>query len=351
MSSSVELRRVAALGHGGISKPEKRGQKYMLFVLLVGLGTFRKLGQHHVRDLGYNPFCAMIVISLVKMALSLGFFARLDGSWRLLIEHLKVNRRLVLCYSIVSGLFCAYDVLSFVNLRIFDPQTYMILLQLRTVLTGAIFEVVFRRPLRCAQRCALALICLACMVKQAGGSWSVAAASVIPPYALALLLIQVFADSLAIVANEVLLKEKAVVPLNLQNAILYAWAVLWCFIAGALIPVKDVRMNPLDPGVWAAVLDVHMVPVVATFAALGLLTALFIKRLDSVQRSIATTFELFLTSFGSAVFFGYHVTRTDLVALSILVSGVCLYASPPRARWRWRTSVVDVSKTSGEGEP
>lgn len=38
-------------------------------------------------------------------------------------------------------LYCLYNNLAFVNLAIFDPTTYYILLQLRVVLTGIIFQV------------------------------------------------------------------------------------------------------------------------------------------------------------------------------------------------------------------
>ena len=40
-----------------------------------------------------------------------------------------------------SFLYCLYNNLAFVNLAVFDPTTYFLLLQLRVVVTGIIFQV------------------------------------------------------------------------------------------------------------------------------------------------------------------------------------------------------------------
>ena len=43
-------------------------------------------------------------------------------------------------------LYCIYNMLTFVNLRAFDPTTYFLLLQLRVVVTGVMFQVSGPRP-------------------------------------------------------------------------------------------------------------------------------------------------------------------------------------------------------------
>jgi len=47
----------------------------------------------------------------------------------------------LLLYMIPALLYCLYNNLAFVNLARFDPTTYYVLLQLRVVLTGIIFQV------------------------------------------------------------------------------------------------------------------------------------------------------------------------------------------------------------------
>lgn len=94
-------------------------------------------------------------------------------------------------YFIPSFLYCMYNNLSYVNLLNYDPATYFILLQLRVVITGVLFQVrnrrrfplVFNRPtsflmilfpvsqvlfskmLTCTQWFSLILLTIGCMVK------------------------------------------------------------------------------------------------------------------------------------------------------------------------------------------
>jgi len=41
-------------------------------------------------------------------------------------------------------LYCLYNNLAFVNLATFDPTTYYLLLQLRVVVTGILFQIIFK---------------------------------------------------------------------------------------------------------------------------------------------------------------------------------------------------------------
>jgi len=46
-----------------------------------------------------------------------------------------------LLYFIPAGLYCLYNNLAYTNLLTFDPTTYFLLLQLRVVVTGIVFQV------------------------------------------------------------------------------------------------------------------------------------------------------------------------------------------------------------------
>jgi len=294
----------------------------------VSLGTLIKLTQHKARELQYNFLCPIIVISLAKLVCSLMLYARLDGPLSELPRVLSPIRGVILRYSAVSALYCLYDVLSFVNLGIFDPQTYLVFLQLRTVLTGAVWEVAFAKPLGCLQRVALVLLCLACIAKQTGGGVNWHAASKVPLVSYALLALQVASNCLAGVANELLLKSKGGAPLNLQNAVQYSWTVCWCLLAGLVCPLHGVRLNPLDSQEWAKMVDPRMLPNILVLTVLGLVTSVLLKLLDSVWKAIATAIELFLTSYASALVFGYAVRPGDLASLCVGALGVGLYAWP-----------------------
>ena len=47
----------------------------------------------------------------------------------------------MMLYFVPASLYCMYNNLAFVNLSAFDPTTYYLLLQLRVVVTGIIFQV------------------------------------------------------------------------------------------------------------------------------------------------------------------------------------------------------------------
>lgn len=319
------------------------GQKHAVFAAFVGLGVLKALTQHSAKGVqsatgvAYNPLCPVVVVSLAKLGCSLAMYRLWDGTFSCFLQTLCEERAMVLRYSTVSGLFTAYDVLSFVNLGLFDPQTYLVLLQLRTVLTGAVWEVAFGRKLRGSQLWALALLSAACMGKQLGAGVDLEAATSRPGYAYVLLALQIVANCCAGVANEVLLKDTSasrglVVSLNLQNAVQYAWTVLWCLAVGFALPLGFDWLPPFDLAQWATVLDPHMWPSVVVLAALGLVTAVFLKVFDSVAKCVSTALELFLVSFAAAAVFGYPVRWRDFVALCLMVFGVVLYGWPAGAR-------------------
>lgn len=300
----------------------------LVFVTFVSLGSLIKLTQHGARALHYNFLCPIIVISTAKLACSLVLYALFDGPLIRIPRRLWAARGVVLRYSLVAALFCAYDVLSFVNLSIFDPQTYLVFLQLRTVITGVVWEVAFAKPLSWMQRAALMLICFACTAKQTGGGFKWDVASSVSLGAYGLLTVQVAANCLAGVANELLLKSKSGVPLNLQNAVQYTWTILWCFLTGLLCPIEGVQLHPFDLQEWGKMMDPRMLPNIVILTVLGLVTSVLLKMLDSVWKAIATAVELFLTSYSSALVFGYPVHVSDFMALCVAVMGVGLYARP-----------------------
>ena len=71
-----------------------------------------------------------------------------------------------LWYFVPAGLYVLYNNLSFVNLAWYDPTTYFILLQIRVLLTGATFQVVFQKTLTKMQWVSLVVLTAGCIIKQ-----------------------------------------------------------------------------------------------------------------------------------------------------------------------------------------
>merc|ERR1712072_1139058 len=74
-----------------------------------------------------------------------------------------------------------------------------------------------------------------------------------------------------------------------------------------------------------------MLPNIVILTFLGLVTSVMLKVLNSVWKAVATAVELFITSYASALVFGYAVHFSDLVALCIAAAGVSLYALGARS--------------------
>lgn len=66
---------------------------------------------------------------------------RSSGKLSALSRDVLKNKHLCLLYFVPAFLYCLYNNLAFVNLSKFDPTTYYLLLQLRVVITGILFQV------------------------------------------------------------------------------------------------------------------------------------------------------------------------------------------------------------------
>lgn len=304
--------------------------KILLVVPFVLLGSGTKLYQHGLRKVEYNFLCPMFVITWLKLLCSLVLYHVNDGSVLGIPDALRKNVTLIARYSAVAAFFCVYDVLSFVNLKFFDPSTYSIFLQTRVVITGIVWEVAFQKRLSWMQRFGLFLICFGGMVKQIGNdeaSFNLGMPSLSSNHLM--LVVQITINVCAGIANEFLLKEVGAAPLNLQNCLQYMWTLLWCALTAVFCPISGIHLELSEAEAeLRKMLGPDMLPLILAFALMGLITSVLLKRLNSIWKAIATSSELFFTAFASYLIFGYPVRLMDLAALCIAVSGVYLYARP-----------------------
>lgn len=116
-----------------------------------------------------------------------------------------------------------YNNLAFVNLSIFDPTTYFILLQLRVLLTGVIYQCLFKKDLSKIQWLSLVLLTIGCMVKELKTEGNTRLKSYGYFTCILLMLTQIFCSCLAGVYNEYLLKKGQGVKVNVyvQNIYMY----------------------------------------------------------------------------------------------------------------------------------
>ena len=99
----------------------------------------------------YNATSVVLLTELVKLMMACGLYIVQDGSLSLLLQSTIGSVPLLLKYTIPALLYCVYNNLVYTNLGFFDPGTYNVLMQLRIVLTGVIYQV--NAPPPTNQRC------------------------------------------------------------------------------------------------------------------------------------------------------------------------------------------------------
>ena len=82
------------------------------------------------------------------------------------MREVRGSTDLLLQYIVPALLYCVYNNLVYANLTFFDPGTYNVLMQLRIVLTGLLYQLLFSTRLGRNQWLAIILIMLGCVCKE-----------------------------------------------------------------------------------------------------------------------------------------------------------------------------------------
>jgi len=254
-------------------------------------------------------------------------------------------------YFVPAFLYCLYNNLAFVNLSAFDPTTYYLLLQFRVVVTGIIFQILFRKKLSTKQWLSLVLLTAGCMIKQidptvmgsARSSTTVATPKSDSSFHLSInlvfILVQTLCSCFAGVYNEYLLKgEGAGVNIYIQNVFMYMDSIV-CNAGILLFQRNLVGAFTLDS--LASVFQFKVIIVMFNNAAIGIITSFFLKNLNSILKTFASALELMFTAILCWLLFGIPIYINTLLAISIVSYAVLLYSQNP---------VVNVAKHIPEKE-
>merc|ERR1712215_365301 len=106
---------------------------------------------------------------MMKLLFSSAVYLK-DGSIYSLLEGVYKYHKVLLLYFVPATLYCLYNNLSFLSLSYFDPTTYFMFMQIRLLLTGVIYQVLFKKTLSSKQWLSLALLTVGCMVHAAGSA-------------------------------------------------------------------------------------------------------------------------------------------------------------------------------------
>ena len=145
---------------------------------------------------------------------------------------------------------------------------------------------------------------------------------------------QVVCAATACVFSELLLKGRA--PINLQNVFMATNSLAVNTVFYVMTPFARVgaarsaqAMGPRGEGFGAGLQQPVVWLIVLNYAALGLVTSLFLKYYNSVLKAVACAIELVLTTATSYLLLGTPLGLNTAVAVVLVGLGVYVYAQNP----------------------
>ncbi|XP_034942844.1 UDP-galactose transporter senju [Chelonus insularis] len=276
----------------------------------------------------YNFVTVVLLTEILKLVVSIILYCR-NNNIAVFFKEVIKYRQIFLLYMVPSCLYCFYNNLAFVNLAAFDPTTYYLLLQFRVVITGIIFQIIFKKKLSTIQWISLIILTLGCMIKHLNFNFN--GNTVIPKFTLNInvlfILIQTICSCLAGVYNEYLLKgQGANINIFLQNAFMYVDSSI-CNIAVLILQGNPLKVfEDVGPSI---LLQPKVLLIIINNAAIGIITSFFLRNLNSILKTFASALELVFTAILCWIIFGIPIYLNTILAISMVCYAVFLYSQNP----------------------
>ncbi|GFS78168.1 UDP-galactose transporter senju [Nephila pilipes] len=256
-------------------------------------------------------------------------------SFMKLLSSIVANSKVLMLYFVPAFLYSLYNNLTFVNLSVFDPTTYYLLMQIRVVITGVVFQVLFKKQLSKKQWFSLILLTVGCIVKQLHTTPSLphdettklSGTSPQMYFYFLLILMQVFCSCFAGVYNEYLLKDVgADVHLMLQNVFMYLDSIVCNFI---VLLLNGEAHTAFSSESLESVFKPLVIAVMINGSACGIVTSVFLKNLNSILKTFAGALDLIFTATMCWIVFGIPIDRYTVISIAIVLYATYLYSQNP----------------------
>ncbi|XP_018573795.1 UDP-galactose transporter senju [Anoplophora glabripennis] len=307
---------------------------FVLYILLfVSQGILVTASQKSNNDYDYNIVTVVLFTEILKLVISSLLYCRENKPKELVVDIVK-NKTVLLLYFVPAFLYCLYNNLAFINLSSFDPTTYYLLLQFRVVVTGVLFQVIFKKVLSKKQWISLLILTTGCMLKQVNFTQSETQSissnkSTSVEFGLSgvFILVQIICSCLAGVYNEYLLKKQgADINIFVQNVFMYLDSIICNVLLLAL------NGNILSAFLYENIVKIFHYKVLFVMinnAAIGIVTSFFLKTLNSILKTFASALELVLTAILSYLFFSIPIYLNTVLAIVTVMFAIYLYSQNP----------------------
>ncbi|XP_006614821.1 UDP-galactose transporter senju isoform X1 [Apis dorsata] len=280
----------------------------------------------------YNIVMVVLMTEVLKLFICTILYCK-DNSFTSLYQEVTGNKKVLLLYMIPSFLYCLYNNLAFINLSVFDPTTYYVLLQFRVVMTGVIFQVVFNKKLSLKQWLSLVLLTIGCMVKHMDLKFNVNIfntkfnlnSNII------LVFVQTICSCLAGVYNEYLLKEQgANINIFVQNVFMYIDSIFCNLIVFILFFISENNISGiLNNADFSIFMQPKIIIIMLNNTAIGIITSFFLKNLNSILKTFASALELIFTAVLCWLIFNIPIHLNTALSIATVSYAVILYSQNP----------------------
>jgi len=222
-------------------------------------------------------------------------------------------------YAVPAIIYSLYNVLMYLNLSLFSPTNYRVLINIRVLWSGLLFQIIFKTRLGSSKWAGLIVLMLGCAVNQI--SWDFQLDSSL--LALASISFQAFLSSSGGVYSELILKQNTEISLVVKNIYLYFWATICNLIyIISFQPNLLISENFFQGWSWT------VVGLVFVGSLCGFSTSIFLRYLNVLLKEFAHSAEMLLTAFLTALFFDTPLTINVLVSIVLVAVAIYLYNLP-----------------------
>lgn len=336
-----------------VNRLERSVVFFVFMVLWIVYGILNQYSTIH--GIKFDATTVVWAQEILKVTLSLILFFLQDGGVMHLCQQSKQHWTMLFWYLIPAGMYALADVLMIVNLRSFDPATLYLLLELKVVMVAILYQILFKRVLSYLHWLALLLVTSGCVLKafdaasaEDKGNGENSTANTIPHptfFNYMLIALHILLTTFAGVFNEKLLKEKALICINLQNMFLYFDGILFLTL-GILAGVSEHRpiTDALSPtSLEALFAQPSTVTMTVIMSVAGIVTSRFLNIYDSIQKSVAVALVVVTLPCLSHLFFATPITAKTICSILMVVFGMHVYNSQPQPPTR--TAEMDVELT------
>ncbi|XP_030384051.1 UDP-galactose transporter senju [Scaptodrosophila lebanonensis] len=333
---------------------------FLLYMsLFIGQGIFVTASQESNNSYSYNTVTVVLLTEVFKLIVSTCLYCR-ENNLKSLVRDVHKDRNVLALYMVPAFLYCLYNNLAFVNLATFDPTTYYLLLQLRVVVTGILFQIIFKKYLSQRQWVSLILLTCGCMLKQLNFSSfysdanddseaaAIQAGNLEPTnssltqqnqvqgknmsgfdfsLSAVFILAQTFCSCLAGVYNEYLLKDKgANVNIFVQNVFMYLDSIVCNAI---ILLIRGELLDAFSAKNMDSIMRFSVLIIIINNAAIGIVTSFFLKYMNSILKTFASALELLFTAVLCYFLFAIPIYINTALAIAVVSYAIYLYTQSP----------------------